>query len=86
MLRINDFVAILVQENRDYDNNQVPSNSVTSTLAIGTSFYVGGVPNGININSLAVSIGLHWVNPRFTKPFSVTRFTKGVTTPCELEN
>ena len=58
VLRINDFVAILVQENTDYANNNVPSDSAMSTLTIGTSFYVGGVANGINTDSLAVSIGL----------------------------
>ncbi|XP_072039253.1 laminin subunit alpha-1-like [Amphiura filiformis] len=54
VLRINDFVAILVQLNRDYANNAISSNT-PSTLTLGSSFYVGGIANGVDTTDLPVS-------------------------------
>ena len=43
VLRINDFIAVIVQERRDYKNNNVGAASA-STLSTSTRLYVGGIP------------------------------------------
>ena len=53
-------MALVISDNKDYKNNQVPS-STTSTIDINTDFYVGGVPNKVQApflkdNGIPVSI------------------------------
>ncbi|XP_022095830.1 laminin subunit alpha-like [Acanthaster planci] len=47
ILRIHDFVAILVEKTRDYSRNVVQLDSVVSSIAINTDLYVGGIGPGI---------------------------------------
>ncbi|XP_071953665.1 laminin subunit alpha-1-like isoform X2 [Antedon mediterranea] len=47
VLRINEFVAILVTETRDYTNNDQPSNGVNSRINIATNFHLGGISSAI---------------------------------------
>ena len=43
VLRINDFLAVIVSDTKDYVNNQVYSTDA-STLSVQTNIYLGGVP------------------------------------------
>ena len=43
VLRINQFMAIIVNDIKDYANNEVSTNATISTLTINTPFYAGGV-------------------------------------------
>ena len=44
VLRIEDFMAIIINEVKDYANNGVPTMS-TSTLRINSAMYAGGIPS-----------------------------------------
>ena len=46
IVRINDFVALIVTETADYKNSGQDS-STASTLSIETPLYVGGVPSSV---------------------------------------
>ncbi|XP_038072771.1 laminin subunit alpha-like [Patiria miniata] len=56
ILRINDFVAILVEKTRDYKNNGVSSDAVTSSIAINTDLYVGGIGPAISTAGFPLQI------------------------------
>ncbi|XP_033120753.1 laminin subunit alpha-1-like [Anneissia japonica] len=55
VLRINEFVAILVTETRDYANNNQPSNAVTSRISIGTDFNLGGISPSILLSTFPLT-------------------------------
>ena len=46
ILRINDFVALVVTGTKDYKNSGMDS-AVPSTLTVETPLYVGGAPSNI---------------------------------------
>lgn len=53
LLRINQFGAMLVS-NKDYSNNRVGAEK--PSLVINSPFYYGGVPEGINMSPLEVTL------------------------------
>jgi len=44
VLRINDFLAVIVADTKDYMNNGLYSTT-TSSININTNIYLGGVPS-----------------------------------------
>ena len=63
LLRLNDFMAIIVDANQDYHNNG-GDTTVTTELAINTLLFVGGVTTATITGEIPLStlqVGVNWI-------------------------